>query len=95
MKNIMKSPQKFRNDLSLKNLNNYIINYSVYKDPFKPRIGPNALFFLHTCFKEKIAAERTRIVNERAIQTQLQKFKMEPEPDPVSYLDKIKARLMN
>ena len=35
----MKKPNdKILKELKFKGLNNYIINYSVYKDPFKPRI---------------------------------------------------------
>ena len=49
LKLLMKKPNdKILKELKFKGLNNYIINYSVYKDPFKPRIGPNALFFLNT-----------------------------------------------
>ena len=94
IKLMMKSPDKLWKSLKLKGLNSYITNYNVYKDPFKPRIGPNALFFLTTWFKEKIAGERTRIANEAALKSKLMKFKLEDEEEPISYLDKIKDRIM-
>ena len=44
--------------------------------------------------RKKIADERTRIANEKALQSQLMKFKLEPEEEQISYLDKIRDRIM-
>ena len=73
------------------------MNYNVYKDPFKPRIGQNALFFLDTCFKEKIAAEWTKQENEsvqRSSRNRYQIFINKPDVANQSCLDKIRERIM-
>lgn len=77
----------------MKRLNEYIFNYNVYKDPFKPRIGPNALFFLETWFKEKIAAERTKQENENVLANDHPRYEIKINQNEETTIERIKRQV--